>query len=125
MATTNAVAVQIKHGDEMTIIEVVVSDIKIHEENGVLGEAVGLYAHLDVAGKAYFLSRLVGEKYWVVDALFGANGYPHWSHGFGARYLKPQVIASEMGDVLDQIAHALELASDIGRSVPLVLGDRV
>ncbi|MFD7972978.1 hypothetical protein [Streptomyces clavifer] len=91
------------------------------------GDRTGLEAQVTVLepgqdkGNTFFLSRLVGEGDWVIDAKFGPNSFPHWSHGFGARYTKLRGLLPEFGDVLDDAARERKLAAAIGRDVPLEL----
>ncbi|MFD8078989.1 hypothetical protein ACFV3E_40820 [Streptomyces sp. NPDC059718] len=90
------------------------------------GPVTGLYAEvhhvLDDGGHiTFFMSRLVGEEVWVIDAKFGANSFPHFSHGFGSRVTIPSVLPDEVTDVLDLLAVTRSLAVAIGRDVPLEL----
>jgi hypothetical protein len=58
---------------------------------------------------------------WVVDALFGPNGFPYFSHGFGARYLRLRGVAAELADLLDQHTRDHGLVRAIGHDVAVVL----
>jgi hypothetical protein len=77
----------------VTIVATVIT-MECQQERDFLGIRHGLCAQIaitaapEVRPHTYFLSRLVGESCWVVDAQFGSNGFPHFSHGFGARYLR-------------------------------------
>jgi hypothetical protein len=114
--------------DPLTITAAVVR-VERKEETDFLGSRIGLDAHLqltfpgDEHPHAFFLSRLVDEPCWVLDAHFGPNGYPHFSNGFGARYLKLRGIAAELEALLDQAACGLGLVEAIGPGVPLVLAE--
>ncbi|WNV83124.1 hypothetical protein [Umezawaea sp. Da 62-37] len=114
-------------GDNPATVTATVLTIEHREEIGVLGRMVGLDAHLHLlmpgATKphSYFLSRLVGEPHWVQDAHFGPNGYPTFSHGFGARYLKLTGIHTALEAILDEAATARNLATEIGPDIPLAL----
>lgn len=116
-------------GEELATVTATVVSLKQRQETGIYGRMVGLDAHLDVlfpgdAGPhSYFLSRLVKEPFWVQDAHFGPNGFPHFSNGFGARYLKVRRIHPALAALLDEAARALGLAARIGPDVPLVLPD--
>jgi hypothetical protein len=119
-------------GDDQTPLTVTAAVITIErkeEPDFLAGVRLGLYAQLDVTvppgtrPHSYFLSRLVAESEWVVDALFGPNGYPHFSNGFGARYLRLRGIAPELADLLDHEAHSRGLAKAIGLDVPLTLAE--
>ncbi|MEU2462101.1 hypothetical protein ABZ604_31530 [Streptomyces sp. NPDC012473] len=91
------------------------------------GDKKGLEAQVTVCqpgqdrGETFFLSRLVGEEDWVIDAKFGANGFPHFSHGFGSRVTKLKSLLPELTDPLDSAARQRGLAAAIGRDVPLTL----
>src|SRR5690606_37749596 len=100
------------------------------EETTVLGNAVGLYARLEIdmgdSGRPtmYFLSRLEGELRWVIDAKFGPGGYPHYVHGFGERLSAARVVIKQVAAILDGLALARGLAKEIGEEIPLVLTPR-
>ncbi|WP_329046898.1 MULTISPECIES: hypothetical protein [unclassified Streptomyces] len=91
------------------------------------GDRTGLEAQVTVcqpgrdSGDTFFLSRLVGEEDWVIDAKFGANGFPHFSHGFGSRVTKLRSLLPEFTTPLDSAARERELARVIGRDLPLTL----
>lgn len=84
------------------------------------GDRTGLEAQLKLTQgdepqeTTFFLSRLVDEKAWIIDAKFGPNGFPHWSHGFGSRVTIPKGILPEIEDALDSIARERGLAEQIG-----------
>lgn len=113
----------------LTVAATVVCVERREEPDFLGGSRVGLSAQLhitippDTRPHSYFLSRLIGESAWVIDALFGSNGYPHFSHGFGARYLRLRGIAPELEDLLDQNARDQGLVHAIGREVPLLLAE--
>ena len=87
----------------------------------------GWSAILEMGGFTYHLSRLDGESEWTADALFGANGYPHFVNGFGARYLRTQVVDRE---AYPEVVAALEAAVKAGglsgpATMPSVSQDRL
>jgi len=110
-----------------TVYTVTIPTMEHHQEPGIIRPAVGLYAILRVTGDqntrpaSYHLSMLVGETDWTVDAKFGTGSFPHWSNGFGARYLKTKTMPDEFAQVLDRAAHAAGLVQQIGRQTPLIL----
>ncbi|MFE9306022.1 hypothetical protein [Streptomyces sp. NPDC006856] len=114
-------------GADARILRVTVSLIAQREGHSALGHVVGLYTKLELnadgmdAPATYFLSRLQGEKKWVIDAKFGSDGYPHYAHGYGERTSATRTIANPVARVLDDLALSLGLAEDIGESVPLVI----
>jgi hypothetical protein len=116
-------------GETSVTITATVITMERTVERDFLGVRDGLSAQLEVTvppqdgPNTYFLSRLVNESHWVVDALFGSNGYPHFSHGFGARYLRLQGVVPELEDVLNQHAHDHGLVQALERGVPLVLAE--
>lgn len=120
----------IGEGADARILRVTVSLITQREGCTALGHVVGLYAKLELNGDdrdesvAYFLSRLEGERRWVIDAKFGSDGYPHYAHGFGERTSATRSIIAPVARILDDLARALGLAEHIGERVPLVLAAR-
>jgi hypothetical protein len=129
--TDTTETITIDGGDDAPFaVTATVTSLQRREEPGIHGLMVGLDAHLTVTftdaqrSCSYFLSRLVGEVNWIIDAEFGSNGMPRHSNGFGARYLKVYAIAPELGDLLDREALRSGLAQSIGRGVPLVLADK-
>lgn len=90
-----------------------VVSLEHRQETDFGGTRAGLSAHLQVGEPphSYFLSRLVGETDWIIDAHFGPQGMPYHCHGFGARYLQVRAIAPELAKLLDQQAHELGLSS--------------
>lgn len=114
-----------------TVTATVVTVERRSEPSPLAGVRLGLYAQLDVTvapdtqprSYSYFLSRLVGETTWIIDALFGPNGYPHFIHGFGARYLQLRVLAVTLADLLDEQARDRGLVQTTGRDVPLILAE--
>lgn len=122
--------VEVHQDGETFTLTAIVTEMRKREEacDPLLGgDRIGLEAHLQLLqggedkATSYFLSRLVGEPCWIIDAKFGPHGYPHFSHGFGARYLKLKGILPELGDLLDTLARKQDLAARIGRDIPLVL----
>lgn len=113
-------------GAELSVTATVVN-VERREENGIYGRMIGLDARLDVLfaddtqPHSYFLSRLVDEPFWVQDAHFGPNSFPHFSHGFGARYLRLRGIHPALEALLDEAARTRGLADEIGPDIPLVL----
>ncbi|MDQ0847766.1 hypothetical protein [Streptomyces sp. V1I6] len=90
------------------------------------GDRIGIEAEIEVAtgdqkGPTYLLSRLTGEADWVIDAKFGANGFPHYSHGFGSRVTIPRGLPDEICDLLDSEARNRGMVRAIGRGTPLQL----
>lgn len=120
----------IGEGANARILRVTVSLIAQRQGRTSLGYVVGLYVKLElnVDGRdesvAYFLSRLEGERRWVIDAKFGSDGYPHYVHGFGERTSATRTIIKPVARILDDLARTLGLAEDIGERVPLVLATR-
>jgi hypothetical protein len=125
--TREVVLTEPETGEELSTVTATVVSVERREESGILGHMVGLDVRLhvgfgdDADPHSYFLSRLVGEPYWVQDAYFGANGVPRFSHGFGARCLKLRGIHPGLEAVLDEAASILGLAAEIGQGIPLVL----
>lgn len=121
--------VTVASGDGEPPITVTAAVVRLErkEANGVFGPMVGLEAQLTVKyaddedADTYLLSRLVGETAWVQDAHFLPNGFPDFSHGFGARYTKLKGICEELEDVLDRAARDRGLVTQIGLDVPLEL----
>ncbi|HBF85145.1 MAG TPA: hypothetical protein DD420_36025 [Streptomyces sp.] len=91
------------------------------------GDRTGLMTELEIAapgapaGPTYFLSRLVGETAWIIDAKFGPDGFPHYSHGFGSRVTLARTLPDEICALLDSEAQKLAATRAIGRDVPLEL----
>lgn len=118
MSDTNSHAITITitsgEGDPFEVTATVVT-VEYRQEPEPFGEdRRGLSAELKIALSGehyctYFLSRLVGEADWGIDAQFMANGMPVHSNGFGARYLRVKAIAPELGAVLDAEAHSREV----------------
>ncbi|MBV7674084.1 hypothetical protein STHAL_32065 [Streptomyces halstedii] len=100
-----------------------------HESAPLLlgGDRTGLMAEIEIAapdslaGPTYFLSRLVGEADWIIDAKFSSNGFPLYSHGFGSRVTRARTLPDEICALLDGEAQKLTVARATGRSVPLEL----
>ncbi|HEV7625703.1 MAG TPA: hypothetical protein VGO89_04340 [Streptomyces sp.] len=114
-------------GERPQTVTATVVSIERHEESGVFGAMVGLEAVLHVVfpgyekPNTYVLSRLVDESAWVLDARFGANGFPFFSHGFGSRCTVLSGVHKVLGALLDEAARKLGLVAAIGDDVPLVL----
>lgn len=73
-------------------------------------EDIGLVvATVDVEGQTLILSHRDddGEGVWAADAHFGANGFPHFSHGEGDRTVRKQIAGQELSDMLDAATAAL------------------
>ncbi|MER7108856.1 hypothetical protein [Streptomyces sp. NPDC000229] len=91
------------------------------------GDRIGIEAEIEVMerddqkGPTYFVSRLTGETDWIIDAKFGANGFPHYSHGFGSRVTIARGLPDEICDVLDNEAKNRGMVRTIGRGTPLQL----
>ncbi|MBV9026402.1 MAG: hypothetical protein JO362_22015 [Streptomycetaceae bacterium] len=108
--------------------EMVVTALERREEADYFGgRRVGLYAAFKMALRAggqptsFGLSRLEGEPHWVIDDKFGANGFPHFCHGFGSRVTIPRTVREEIAEVLDNLARSSGLAAEIGADIPLIL----
>lgn len=120
-STSHVITLTGEDGQTPLIVTATVVAIDRRAEPTLFGVCVGLEAQLAVTvaphaqPHTYFLSRLVGETTWIVDALFGPNGYPHFSHGFGARYLRLRTIAPELAEVVDQEARSRGLVEAAGR----------
>ncbi|MDA3644363.1 hypothetical protein LZ318_30875 [Saccharopolyspora indica] len=127
--TSQRVTLAAQPGEEPVTVTATVVKVERRAETSFVGRLVGLDAHLDVLFPSsdqpdtYFLSRLYGEPCWVQDAHFGPNGFPYFSNGFGARYLKMTGIALELEALLDQAALERRLVKEIGPEVPLVLAE--
>jgi hypothetical protein len=112
---------------EQTTVTATVVHIQRRDETSFFGPAVGLEGQLEILTVGakrtgcYFVSRLVDEPYWVIDAHFAANGAPIFSHGFGARYTKLTGLHPALEALLDEAARDRGLAAEIGPEVPLVL----
>ncbi|GAB3162125.1 hypothetical protein GCM10027258_80520 [Amycolatopsis stemonae] len=114
-------------GDTPVTVTASVVSVERRDEPGIFGPMVGLDAQLAVVlpgrtePNTYFLSRLVGEQCWMQDAVFGANGYPGFSHGFGSRCVQKQGIVAELEALLDEAARTRGLVAEIGPDIPLTL----
>lgn len=86
---------------------------EVHAETArsfLSGDSEGIYAHVAFpSGNSFDVSRLEGEMDWTVDASWGPGSFPHWCHGFGARYLLTKVIA-DAGLVAELDAKAAQLS---------------
>ncbi len=125
--TVHTVALRQGRGEAATVQATVVT-VERREESSVFGGSnVGLYAHLELTvatgqrPHSLFLSRLVGEKVWIVDAQFTANGFPVHSNGFGARYLRVRAVVVELAALLDREARDRGVVGEIGPDIPLAL----
>ncbi len=58
------------------------------------------YAVVRVDGMTAHFSRHRSEGRWYCDALFGANGYPHFCHGEGSRCCQKQYATGELERLL-------------------------
>ncbi|MEV6781931.1 hypothetical protein [Streptomyces sp. NPDC051098] len=122
--------IRFDHNGETLEAVATVKSIERREERVsplVGGDRIGLEAHMLVLlGDAtepvsYHLSMLVEETDWTIDAKFGPGSYPHWSHGFGVRYLATKGLPVEFDDVLNALAKERGLAEQIGHDTPLIL----
>ena len=126
-APAEPVTVTVQVEEETVTFTLTVRSMAQREERDFFGHKKGLEAQLEVTTgtgqrpTTFFLSRLAEETEWVIDAKFGANGFPHFSHGFGARCLRLRTPLPEICDVLDQVARDRGLVQQIGRDVPLIL----
>ncbi|MCD9904262.1 hypothetical protein LUR56_37965 [Streptomyces sp. MT29] len=97
------------------------------EPDGFGGTRTGLEARLDLLAPGaekpvtFFLSRLTDEPEWVIDAKFGPNGFPHFSHGFGSRVTVAKTVIPEIADLLDDVVRDRAIVAHIGRGIPLDL----
>ncbi|MGW1053035.1 hypothetical protein [Streptomyces sp. NPDC002521] len=109
---------------------VTVAEMEWREETNELGTMRGLFAKLTMPQQegeqptTYFLSRLVGERQWVIDAKFGAAAFPHYSHGFGTRLTARRTLIEPVEALLDATTRALGLALQIDPGVPLAWAPR-
>lgn len=114
-------------GDDPVTVTATVVRVERRDEPGIFGRMIGLDATLHVLfpgdsdPDSLSLSRLVGEPFWLQDAHFGPNGFPHFSHGFGSRCVKKHGIPPELEALLDEAARARGLAAEIGPDIPLTL----
>lgn len=90
-----------------------ITELSRRSEKGLFGTTIeGWSASVELAsGEQLSLSQLEGEApQWGVDALFGANGFPHWSNGFGSRVVSVRAVAGHIAEALntrrDEIAAA-------------------
>lgn len=119
--------VVLRDGRKPVQVSATVVEIARRAETGILGPVVGLDAHVRVAfarggvRRTLFVSRLVGEPHWVIDAKFGGNAFPFFSNGFGARARHLRGVPRELEALLDQAAQLRELVERIGPNLPLVL----
>lgn len=127
MSTTITLAV--KNDKNSLTVQVAVVAVVRKQEPGVLAIRLGLHAQLDITVPGgtdphrYFVSRLVGERFWLQDAHLWPHGYPHFSHGFGSRCAKKYGIPAEVAALLDQEALRLGLVAALGPHVPLALAE--
>lgn len=125
-APAEPITITVQVEEETATVTLTVRSIERREERDAFGHKDGLEAQLAVElspgerPTTFFLSRLAQETEWIIDAKFGANGFPHFSNGFGARYLRLKTPLPEIGDVLDQAARDRGLVEQIGRDVPLI-----
>ncbi|MFB8023569.1 hypothetical protein ACFC36_33905 [Streptomyces rubiginosohelvolus] len=109
-------------------LSVTVGKVAIRTEpDGFGGSRTGLEARMDLLAPGaekpvtYSLSRLTDEPEWVIDAKFGPNGFPHFSHGFGSRVTRARTVIPEVADLLDDVVRDRGVVRHIGRGVPLSL----
>lgn len=72
-------------------------------------------------GESMFLSRLQGEDSWIIDAYFGANGFPHFCNGFGSRVTRLHTVADDVSDAIDAAVCEAGLVERIAIGEPLGL----
>lgn len=84
------------------------------DSNALYGS--GIFASVKTPdGATFLLSQLEGESHWVADGLFGANGMPHWCHGFGSRCtLLRTVDHAGLVAALDQAAAKFRACEECG-----------
>jgi hypothetical protein len=125
--TSQTVTIAQPDSDPVEVIATVVTVEHRQEPEVFGGVRQGLYAQLDITQRrgeppaTYFLSRLVDETHWIIDAQFTANGFPVHSNGLGARYLRVRAIAPELAALLDAEARARRLVKAISPDTPLKL----
>ncbi len=106
------------------------------------GSTEGLYGELlyseasDARPTLFQVSRLIGEVQWSVDAVIGANGFPHLRRPFGSgRGLVAALdgpvlgqpatpvaaVLPQLAQLLDDAATAAGLVSQTGYGTPLYL----
>ncbi|MFD1044458.1 hypothetical protein ACFQ1S_02055 [Kibdelosporangium lantanae] len=109
-----------------------VKNVARREESSVidLGATVhGLYAELHVTmatdslPNVFFLSRLVDEVAWTIDAHFLPTGACRHSNGWGGRYLITRQIAPELAALVDQAVRTDGLVVDLDQHHPLTFPD--
>ena len=71
----------------------------IRTETSWAGEEF-ISAVVNYAGNTYCVSRYPFEDNWIVDARFGANGFPHWSNGAGTRVTAAYALKGELADTV-------------------------
>lgn len=69
---------------------------------------VGWDGEVEVNGARFEVSRLEGEQAWTADAAWHAiSGFPLYSNGWGARYLRTKVLTDDLAiSALDAAALA-------------------
>ncbi len=85
-------------------MEFEITDLGRRAANSVFDSRIeGWEATVKLAsGEILCLSQLQGESpAWGVDAAFGANGYPHWSNGFGSRTATVRTVAEPIENALN------------------------
>jgi hypothetical protein len=122
--------VQFEQDDKSHTVYASVHDLERRSEPEFFGgERRGLYARLHLSSEpgepvtVSHVSRLIGERSWVVDGQFTSNGFPRFNNGFGARYLRTHGLVVELDKLLNNAVLARELAVEIGIDTPLVLDD--
>lgn len=110
-------------------LTVTVVAMERRQEPGIFDIRLGLDAQVHVQYQPgdqpnhYFLSMLVDESHWIIDAHIGPKGQVYFSHGFGSRVTELMPVVPELADLLDQAARRGGLVLAIGRGVPLVLAE--
>ncbi|MCX4523906.1 hypothetical protein OHA69_40680 [Streptomyces anulatus] len=124
----NTFPVTIEQDGDTHTLSITVGQIEQRTEpDGFGGTRAGLEARIDLLAPGaekpvvFFLSRLTGEPEWIIDAKFGPNGFPYFSHGFGSRVTVATTVIPEIADLLDDVARGRGIVRHIGRGVPLNL----
>ncbi len=131
MSTSTLQPVEITGEGGRRTVHVGIEKVEIRREPNIFGgECHGLYAHVSVASEPsgtpehstnFFVSRLIGEPFWAVDATFLANGFPQHSNGFGARYLRLRTLAPGLAAVLNRAATERGLIPQDAADLPLAI----
>lgn len=117
----NAPAVQftVDFGNGEAAVTAKVTLLRQHAAATAAGPAVGLDACLEIAtireGRSvrYFLSRLLGETRWIIDAMY-VGPKPIFAHGFGHRDDDLRTLPVPLTGYLDHLAQQRTMAGPSG-----------